>query len=98
MTVIKLLKPRVLRNILRHSRLHKADHVRDLHKAGEAFEFVGHLEGGGVGVVADLGDADAVVVGREGVLVAGEDLFVEFLARAESAVFDLDVLVGLVAC
>lgn len=37
------------------------------------------------------------MVGREGVLVAGEDLFVEFLTRAESAVFDHDVLARFVA-
>lgn len=37
------------------------------------------------------------MVGREGVLVAGEDLFVELFAWAESAVFDHDVLVRFVA-
>lgn len=45
-------------------------------------------------IFADLGYADAAVVGREGVFVGGEDFFVEFFAWAKAAVFDLDVFVG----
>lgn len=37
------------------------------------------------------------MVCREGVLVVGEDFFVEFFAWAEAAVFDLDLLVRGVA-
>ena len=38
------------------------------------------------------------MVCRKGVLVVGEDFFVEFFSRAEAAVFDLDVFVRGVAC
>ncbi len=45
-------------------------------------------------VLADLGDADAGVVGREGVLGVGEDFLVELFAGSQAAVDDLDVLAG----
>ena len=73
--------------------LHKLDHVVNLDKAGETLEFIGSGKGIGVVIFADLGDANAAVVGREGVLVVREDFLVELFARAETTVFDLDVFV-----
>lgn len=95
---IKLLKPRVLADELRHDLLHEADHGRDFHLAGKTLEFVGAGEGIGVVVFADFGNADAAVVGRKGVLVVGEDFLVELFARAEAAVLDLDVFVRSESC
>ena len=88
---IKFLKLRVFADELWDDVLHEADHVVDFDLAGEAFEFVYVCQGVGIVVFTDFGDADAAVVGREGVLVVGEDLFVELFAWTKAAVLDLDV-------
>ena len=64
---------------------------------GEGLEPVHDGLGFRVFVLAYAGDADAVVGGRLGVLGVGEDFLVEFFARTESGVFDLDVLADLEA-
>ncbi len=92
--LIQLLKPAVLTLELRNRILHQSYHVIDADGAGELFQFVGDAGGGGVVVLADLGDADAGVVRREGVLRVGENLLVEFLAGSQATVHDLDVLAG----
>ena len=58
-------------------------------------QFLRSLEGIGVVVLADLGDADAVVRRRKRVLRIREHLLVELLARPKSRVFDLDILIDL---
>ena len=73
---------------------HQADHVGDVHVAGQAFElerFAFHV---GALVFAHFSDADAFVEGRQGVLFGGEHFFVEFFAGPEAGIFDLDVFVG----
>ena len=88
---IKLLKLRVSADELWDDVLHEADHIVDFYLAGEAFEFVYSCQGVGIVIFTDFGDADTAVVGREGVLVVGEYLFVEFFAWAKAAVLNLDV-------
>ena len=89
--LIKLLKLRVLADEFGDDVLHEADHFVDFDLAGEALEFVYSCQGVGVVVFTDFGDADAAMVGREGVLVVGEYLFVELFAWAKAAVLDLYV-------
>ena len=74
--------------------LQEFERVGDPDLAGQDGQIVRHFPGDGVFVVADLGDADAVVEGRERVLRIVEDFFVELLAGPQAGVFDLDVLVG----
>ena len=91
--MIKLLKPRVLTDELRHCIFHQPHHRWNLHGPAESLEFIDNCTGLLVVVLAYLGDEDAAVVGRDGVLLGGEDFFIEFLAWTETAVLDLDVLV-----
>ena len=54
---------------------------------------VGHHGCVVVVVFAHFGDADAAVLGLDGVLFVGQQLFVELLARTEAGVFHFDVAV-----
>lgn len=67
--LIKLFKPRVLADKLRHDLLHEADHVVDFDLTGEAFEFVDTGKGVCIIIFANFCDADAAVVCRKSVLV-----------------------------
>ena len=49
-------------------------------------------------VFTGLGDADAVVESGQGILLAGENLLIEFLAGPQAGIFDLDIHVWFEAC
>ena len=91
--LIQLLEPRVLALEFGDGVFHEAHHVFDADIAGQGGEAGHHGIGLLVGVLAHLGYADALVEGREGVLLVGEKLFVKFLAGPESGVLDHDVLI-----
>ena len=89
------LEPRVLGLELRDDLFHQTNHIRDDDGAREPLQFLGSLQGIGIVILADLGDADAVVRRRERVLRIRQHLLVELLARTKSRIFNLDILVDL---